>query len=382
MGGGKPIRILEQRFEYDLIGIRQMLWKSLGRDVQLITGEAELVSGELLSLHGNTVVLRTASGIRAMPLDGQMSIRLDDVPDRLFVKPTLIWDIAPYPSDSAAVELSYLTREMGWRADYTCILNENGTTIALDAWVTVDNQSGASFPDVQLQLVAGELHQAERNTGSLQMARAPMAESVSADGAGFVERSLFEYHLYAMERAVTLERYQSKQLALFPPVRLKSQKIYRYDARKDPDSVEARIRFQNESASASGRPLPAGVVRIYQQDGSQLSWVGEDRIGHTPVDAKVEIAAGKAFDLIVEKKVIARTQLSNRSERQEIEIELQSAKKENVEILVDEYFHRQQWKIVESNFDHTKKKADLAEFRVPVEAGKKIRLAYTVVFSW
>ena len=43
------------------------------------------------------------------------------------------------------VEVSYLTRNLGWQADYVLRLSADGARGDLQGWVTLDNQSGASF---------------------------------------------------------------------------------------------------------------------------------------------------------------------------------------------------------------------------------------------
>ena len=45
-------------------------------------------------------------------------------------------------------------------------------------------------------------------------------------------------------------------------------------------------------------PMPAGVLRVYQQDSKGgVQFVGEDRIMHTPKDETLNIKIGNAFDV-------------------------------------------------------------------------------------
>ena len=69
-------------------------------------------------------------------------------------------------------------------------------------------------------------------------------------------------------------------------------------------------------------PLPAGVFRVYQKDEDNLEFIGEDRIEHTPRNSDVRITMGNAFDLTGERNVVERQKISDRSERDKIEIEL------------------------------------------------------------
>jgi len=43
---------------------------------------------------------------------------------------------------------------------YIVVLADDEKTIDLDGWVTLDNQSGASYEDAKLKLIAGDIHRA------------------------------------------------------------------------------------------------------------------------------------------------------------------------------------------------------------------------------
>src|SRR5690606_18712738 len=86
------------------------------------------------------------------------------------------------------------------------------------AWVSIINQSGASYPDAKLKLVAGDVQRAQP-PGRVYAApqRAGMAMEMSAKG--FEEKAFFEYHLYTLGRPTTLPDNSTKQIELFPTAR-------------------------------------------------------------------------------------------------------------------------------------------------------------------
>jgi hypothetical protein len=87
--------------------------------------------------------------------------------------------------------------------------------------------------------------------------------------------------------------------------------------------------------------------------------------------------------LLGERIVVDRKKISQRSERHTIEVELRNNKeKENVSIIVEEYFYYGFWKIEESNFPYKKKDAQHVEFNIPVKANDKVILKYTLTYSW
>lgn len=384
LSGNKNFQVLEQNFEFDLVSSEKILEKYVDHPIEIIKENGDLITGILLSKRGGSLVIRSEGGIKILGWNNKMSINVKELPEGLITRPTLIWKLAGVTAGMETLEVSYLTAGMGWQAEYVGILNEPASHIDLEAWVSVTNQSGATFKDATLKLVAGEVHRAARPVPQRRMAKA-MADKVyeSAKQPGFEEREFFEYHIYELERLTTLKDNQVKQIALFPPAGVKSEKKFFYNARRDPRKVEVRVLFKNDEKSGLGKPLPAGVFRIYQKDGDSLEFIGEDRIDHTSRNEEVKITMGKAFDLVGERKVVDRKKVSDRSERRTIEIELRNNKQtDGVTIIVEEELYYPFWEIEDTTASYDKKDAHHVEFSIPVKADEKRTLRYTVLIKW
>jgi len=383
LSGNKDFRVIEQNFEYDLVSSDKILEKYIDHPVEIVLEGGELVKGTLLSKAGRSLVLKTDSGIKILPWNDQMSVNVKELPEGLITRPTLIWELGGVKDGSEKLEVSYLTGGMSWQAEYVGVLNEAGSSINLDAWVSVDNRCGATYQDAHLKLVAGDIHRAPKPQPLQRRAMEETLMAMAAEDKGFEEREFFEYHIYELDRVTTIRDNQIKQIALFPPATVSSEKKFYYNAQRDPKKVEVKVLFKNEEKSGLGKPLPAGIFRIYQKDKESLEFVGEDRIDHTPRNEEVKITVGNAFDLIGEKNIVDRQKVSKRSERQKIEIELRNNKQsDNVTIIVEESFYSREWKIEESNFPYVKKNAQNIEFNIPVKANDKSNLSYTVLYSW
>ena len=378
---GTAFQVLEQNYEYDLISAEKILSKYVDHRIQVVTEDGEVVSGILLSRSSGSLVLKTAGGIKILPWNDKTSVEVKDLPEGLITRPTLVWEVAGLKKGKQKLEVSYLTRGMEWHAEYVGVLNEQQDRIALSAWVSVKNNSGATFRDAHLKLVAGEIHRAEERRRIYPMAKAEAR--AYAPEAAFQERAFFEYHIYELERPTTLKNNQIKQITLFPDARIRCQKELVYDASRDAKRVEVQVFFKNSKDAGLGRPLPAGIFRIYQRDRKSLEFVGEDRIEHIPRNEEVRLTVGKAFDLVGERKIADRQKISKRSERQTIEIELRNNKeKEDVTITVRERMPGRYWTIENSNFPYRKVNAAVVEFKIPVKANGKTTLKYTVTYRW
>jgi hypothetical protein len=198
----------------------------------------------------------------------------------------------------------------------------------------------------------------------------------------FEEKAFFEYHLYTLQRKTTLKNNQTKQVSLFPPARAKAQKIFLYDGSRYGEKVRVNLEFQNKKSDGLGLPLPEGKIRVYKEDvDGALEFIGEDRIEHTPVDEKVRVYLGNAFDIVGERTEKSQNKISKRSWEQEIEISLRNHKKETVDIVAVEHLWGD-WTIQESSHPYVKKDANTAEFKVKVPADGEVKVTYRVLFEW
>jgi hypothetical protein len=379
----KEFAILEQNFEYDLVSADKILQKYIDHSIEIITEKGELLSGILLSKSGQNLVIKTESGLKIIPWKNNLTVNVKELPEGLITRPTLIWEIAGVSEKKMELEVSYLTQGMNWHAEYVGILNDKSNQLDLGAWVSINNNCGATFKNTILKLVAGDIHLASPQQPQRKLMRGDVLEYSVAREPGFEEREFFEYHIYELDRVTTLKDKQTKQITLFPNTDVSCDKKFYYNSRRDPKRIEVRILFKNDQNSGLGIPLPGGVVRLYQRDREGLEFIGEDRIEHTSKNEEVKITMGKAFDLAAERKVVDRRKISERSERQKIEIELRNNKEqEDVHILVEEFLQRTNWKIEDSNYNFIKKAANQIEFNIPIKANSKTTVNYTVIYSW
>jgi hypothetical protein len=205
-------KILEQNFEYDLASADKILQKYIDHEVNIILESGELISGTLMSIAGKNYVLKTDDGLKILPANDKIQISVKELPEGLITRPTLIWLVSGVKSTSQKLEVSYLTNNISWDAEYVGVLTEKEDKIDVGAWVNINNQSGAIYKNAQLKLVAGEIHRAEMVT-PYTVERRTMA--MEAKSTGFEEKEFFEYHLYALQRPTTVNNNQIKQIPQF-----------------------------------------------------------------------------------------------------------------------------------------------------------------------
>jgi len=378
----QPLAILEQNFEYDLVGTSRLLEKYIDQDVLATIRGGSTVQGTLLSALGDDIIIRTDNGqIRAVKAAAVESIVFPALPNGLITRPTLVWLLDSEKGGAVKSELSYLTSGMSWHAEYVAVVNDKDTQLDLAGWVSIDNQSGADYQDAKLKLVAGDVHRAEERPQYPEMAKMRVAMA-AADESMFEEKSFFEYHLYTLQRPATVKNRQIKQLSLFEPQTSPVKKVYSYDGVRDPKKIQVQLEFKNSVENNLGMPLPAGKVRVYKRD-SDLSqeFIGEDNLDHIPKDEIVRLTMGNAFDVVGERNVKRVEKLSERSRQETVEITLRNHKEENIKVTVIEHFYGD-WKFIGKTPEIVKKTADRVEFLVDVAADGETKFEYTVLSQY
>jgi hypothetical protein len=372
------VRVLEQNFEYDLVSAEKILQRYLDQNVRLMPKQGAPIEGKLLSVGGNVVVQGADNSIRILNNSEIVSTDLPKLPEGLITRPTLIWQIQNNGPASQLVEVSYLTSGMSWHAEYVGVLDANDQNMDLNAWVSIDNNCGATYKDAKLLLVAGDVHRAAPPVGIM---RKSIQMEMMAAAPDFEEKEFFEYHLYTLTRTATLKDHQQKQVELFPAARTPVTKEYTYDGARNQKKVNVTITFKNKKEAGLGIALPAGKVRLYKPEGEAQVLVGEDNIDHTPRDEEVRLKVGDAFDIVGERQQMSYRQVGDRASEEKVKISLRNHKDAAITVIVVEHLGGD-WKITESALQYKKKDANTAEWRVPVAANGEANLEYTVFRTW
>jgi hypothetical protein len=366
--------VLEQNFEYDLIGPDKLLQKYLEHDIDVTTEDGAEYSGTLLGFDSKNLVLAVAEGRTAIvSRDKATDVVLPRLDTGLIVKPTLFWDVNSSTASSAEMEVSYMTDGLNWHAEYIATLGGKDDRLGLASWVSLENKSGATYPDAALKLVAGEVHRIPQAKGL----RAPEPQMELAAAPRLEERAFFEYHMYTLDGTTTVKDNEVKQIQLLGETQVEARKQYDFDAARN-DKVMVVMRFENSEDAGLGIPLPAGKVRVFKSDvDGSLEFVGEDRIDHVPRNEEVKLYVGDAFDIVGERVRTDYSRISDHVTEESIRITLTNHKETPVTVMVTEHIYGE-WNIRRESLPYRKVKADEVEFEVAVEPEATSEVTYTV----
>jgi hypothetical protein len=390
--------VLEQNYEYDLVSTAKLLEKYLDGEIALRTREGSIYTGTLLS-GVDDVILSTEDGVRVVRLDQIQEFSFPQLPEGLITKPSLVWLLDAAEAGEQDVRVTYLTSGVNWRADYIAMLAPDNASLALTGWVTVDNRSGASYQEARLKLVAGDVHRV--TTPEMMTFDAAQEQRLVLAGPPQVEeRAFFEYHIYEVQRLVTVGNNQTKQIEFAAAPIISATRVLLYEAspagqpgRVIADAnyglgaavkVQARLEFANSEESGLGVPLPRGIVRVYQEDADGgAEFVGEDTIDHAPRNELLSLYLGDAFDVVGERTQVAFRKIGDTAAEESIKIALRNHKDEDIVVRVIEHlFRAPDAEITTIDAEYEMVDATTLRCDMAIEADGEASLQYTVRYTW
>ena len=428
--GRHSVQVLEQNYRADPVNEYSLLSLYEGRTIEFQIQGGATVKGKVIrsgyvphnyfamNRYGDQYYQAQMSAGSEQPIievDGQLRFGLPGTPvfpdltAETILKPRLEWVLRTDKPGAFPVEFSYITGGLSWEADYNVVAPEKGDVMDIVGWVTMDNQSGKTFTDSRIKLMAGDVSKIQ--PGAMMKAMAYDRAQVASGAAGqppVTEKAFDEYHLYTLDRRTTLRDRETKQVEFIRAASVGTKQIYIYDgARIDASryygwnwdnfrsdhsygtesnpKIWAMREFRNSEANHLGMPLPKGRVRFYRRnDDGQIEFTGENMIEHTPKDETVRVYTGNAFDLAGERRRVDYSVDGNkRTATESFEIKVRNHKKEPVAVRVVEHLYRgENWDIQVKSDEYKKIDSHTIEFPVTVKPDGEKVVTYTAHYTW
>lgn len=296
------LNIIEFNYDYDLVSREKLLGKYIDRNVVLKNRKSgEMREVRVLSADGTLIFEDVLT--REIYLDSRDELVLPSLPEGLMVKPSLIWKIGE--SELHELKTSYISQGFSWTVNYVVELKTDRLNIV--GWAKIVNESGRTYENARLKLIAGEVKRVEDYRPMYEVQDARMyAPSMKAAAE---EKAFFDYHMYTLNQRTDLKDNQTKQVNIFVGEDVPFERYYK--AHNRDERARITLEFQNKEDVGLGKPMPKGILKIYQADeaDNSLEFLGEDQIEHTPKGERVILDIGEAFDIVLEDKEISRRSL-------------------------------------------------------------------------
>jgi len=413
--GKHSLQILEQNYRNDPVSQELLLSLFEGKtiDFQNIrtkdsTQVPEIIQGKIVR---SGFVPGGGSEQPIIEVNGKLQFSLPgeplfpDLGNDTILKPAFNWLLQSDQPGAFDAEVGYITEGFDWSASYNLVSPEKGDLVDLVGWITINNNSGKTFEDAKIKLMAGDVNKIQPQNRPIaygMVRQAMVMDAMAAEAPPVTEKAFDEFHLYSIARPTTLHDHETKQVEFVHAEKMYAPTIYVYDGaegyqfyglnydqgygQSDNKKIIVQREFKNAETNQLGIALPAGKLRFYRRDDDgQLQFVGENTIDHTPCNETVRVTTGNAFDLVGERKQTDfHVDTSEKWIDESFEIKLRNRKKTDaVEIRVVEHLYRwNNWTITAKSDDFVKKDSQTIEFRIPVKPDEEKTVTYTVHYSW
>jgi len=387
---GRGIGIVEQNFDFDLLSPAALMQKAVGQTVTLVrtnpaTGAETRERARILAVNGG-VVMQIGDRIEVLRDDGiPARVIFDKVPETLRPRPTLSVTLDADGGGRRPVTLTYLTPGLAWAADYVALFDEASGRMDVQGWITLTNASGTPYVNASTLLVAGAVGNSgryDRYGGYPQPP--PPPGGIYRPGIETAPRErLGDFYLYPLPERTTIADKQTKQVSFLDVKSTPAVRGYEFrngwlSTADQALSVNSVLRFSSARGGGLGDALPAGTIRVYQRDArGNPQFVGEHRIGHTPMGSDIGLATGQAFDVKVRPVVEERTRLSSSRWRTRMRYTLTNAGPKPVTIDLVQSGLWGDTRIVDQSMESERLSADEARWRVAVPANGEATVTAT-----
>lgn len=381
---GPGIGIVEQNFDYDLLSPEKLMEKAVGSVVTIVrtnpaTGAETREQARVLAANDG-IVLQIGPRIEVLRDDGlPVRVIFDKVPETLRARPTLSVTLQVANGGRIPATLSYLTPGLGWTSDYVLLFDEAKGAIDVQGWITLTNNTGTSFQNAAVTLVAGA------PSGARAFNRLGDT-TIDTPGTETGDRErLGDYIFYPLAQRTTIANAQQKQVGFLDVKAAPARKTYEWTngwlgADTDPRSASSVLKFSTSKNGGLGDQLPSGTIRVYLRDRKgEPQFIGESRVAAAPMGSAMSIRTGEAFDVKAAATVVERKKEGARRWKTTMRYDFTNARADAVTVDLAQTGLWGDVRIVEQSLTGERVSADRMEWKVPVPANGKASV--TVVFD-
>ena len=394
---GKGINVREQNYDYNLLTSQNLLDSYVGKEVKTaiqnpIDGSTMYDKATVLSNINGRPVLQFGYGVDA---DFPGRIIYDKVPENLRKKPTLVAALESQKSGEEALELTYLTGGLSWKADYVAEITD-ADKLDINTWITLSNETGSDYDNATIQLISGSVNHFSDAGGAIRpavmMSKAMVMENGMGDSfapaSSVAPESVSDYYMYVLPEKTDIKDKQSKQISLMNLQNVKYEKEYRFvsplylgigAAQNEFEKRHPSIVFQltNEKQNNLGQPLPSGMMRFYENKNGNMVFLGESSISQTAVGEKAELNLGQAFDVYASGKIAESQQISKGTWQYRVKISFKNVSAQKSQISFEQKIYGK-WKIIKDNMDAQSKNASAAQWKFTLQPQETKELDFTI----
>ncbi len=359
--------------------LNSYLQSNLQEEVEIITEDGLIVKGVMFYFDYNMIGVIEKGREKLYRVEKIKSITLSDKGYNFVPFSHLSWKLSTAKVGKFPAKLTYMFSGISWEAQYKGIWD--GSELQLDITASLSNNSGRSFNDFLVYLIAGEPKKTAIESQSykgLGMRTASFSNEMMSDSYApqFETESFDEYHLYSYPEKINLAHNSSKQIRLYPTKQLKPEVYYEYITHSQ--VLLTKLKIMNDNKSGLGIVLPKGKMQIYRVNpqSQELSFIGEEHIPQKPIDEELLISPGKSFDLVGETKELARRNPARNVTEKDMMVKVSNRSKEDKSV---EIKHRLSgnWTVSKETMSYEKFDSNTIVFKKSLKANEILEIKWT-----
>ena len=394
MLNGTGISVSEQNYDYAVLSPLSILENSIGQKVRIATtnpqtGEDILTPATIMAVNNGMPILKFNHGYETLTTG---RIIYNHLPENLRTQPTLVINLNNKTAGEKELELAYLTQGLSWKANNIAeIISDD--KLNLNGLVTLNNNSGTNYENAHIQLIAGDVNH-EVIQPKIMRSMNMLAYNIITESSNTETQreNISDYHMYTLPTPTTIANKQVKQINLMNKEAVKFVKDYEFISplslspygnsgffeEKNPQIL---FTIQNNKLAGLGEPIPAGIVRLYQNDNNgNLQFIGEDNINHIPTEGKIELKTGKAFDITINGKTTESLKLGDSVRQQSIEIKFNNSSNNEAQIKFIQDF-RYEHNLIAENHTSKLENSNRRVWNITVSPHSEYKLTFSVRVS-
>lgn len=330
----------------------ELIWASTdGHEGDRLKGILEPAPDGFLIRSGDKVYLNPA-GTLVAPADSDVDMM-----------PGLSVQLASKTAGPQALGMTYLTRGLSWSADYVAHLDSETSTMRLECWASVTNGTGIPYKDASITFVAGSPNRGVKARAKTEAAggladgefNRPYSATVDAPAVA-APSAVGELYEYPASAPATIGVNQMSRVRMFQaesiPVRfdynvhLGGMSPWTQPGLQDRVGAQLAVKFENDKKGGLGFPLPAGGVRVFENDGSKDRYTGADTVSDVPKDTPVNLSLTKVFDVYAQPTLIKSQKIDKHTMRQTMRIKAHNSKSKEITLRVVNNMYGTPWKVI------------------------------------
>ena len=372
------VQILSQTMNRNFNSSDSFLKNNIGLQVEIRLSNGAVNQGKLLDINGSSIAINTNKGLMVFQrakIDF-INLKANNIQDKF--SPEISWDIFSSQDQTVFAELTYLTSGFSWKPIYKLELNTNDSSAILNVDAEVINHSNINLLGININVVEGELNQANTNRpSSMQMQTRRLADDS-------VNNKLGDFYIFKLGNNLNLKSLESVQFPLIPKRSISYEKIYVFrnverDQKDEPLDIE--ISFDNSEENNLNLPLPSGTAYLYERSvDNKLNFLAKNNISQLYKGGSASFSAGKAFDIVGKRRILNYDRQSN-VEESTISLQVVNSSEKPIKVKVIEKIIGD-WVVKQSSSMYIKDDASTIYFPLEIGPNSSQSVTYTYKKEW